>query len=261
VTQYDLFARLYDLEHRDLKEDVELYHNFAARCDGKVLELGCGTGRVTLALAQAGFEVTGVDNSAAMLDLAQARAADAGLQAQVRLEQMDVRNLDQENRFALAIYALNGFLHLTTVADQLSALSNIHRALLPGGFLLVDLPNPHTVFTPAADGQLIVRRHFQSEQGHPITSLIGTQTDLANQIQRLTLFYDEVGQDGAVRRTAVEMDLRFAYRYEMAALLRQVGFDVDAVYGSYDLEPYEGDSPIMLFVAHTLLPGRSGISS
>jgi hypothetical protein len=62
-----------------------------------------------------------------------------------------------------------------------------------------------------------------------------------------------VGQDGAMRRTAVEMDLRFAYRYEMAQLLRQVGFDVDAIYGSYDLEPYESDSPIMLFVAHTRL--------
>jgi SAM-dependent methyltransferase len=253
VTEYDLFSRLYDLEHRDLKEDVELYHNFAARCDGKVLELGCGTGRVSLALAKAGFDVTGVDNSAAMLSLAQAHAADAGLQDRVHLEQLDVRNLDYENRFTLAIYPLNGFLHLTTTADQLSALSRIHRALLPGGFLLVDLPNPHTVFAPGIDGQLIVRRHFQSELGRPITSTISTQTDLANQVQRLTLFYDEVGQDGAMRRTAVEMDLRFAYRYEMAQLLRQVGFDVDAIYGSYDLEPYESDSPIMLFVAHTRL--------
>jgi SAM-dependent methyltransferase len=253
VTQYDLFAHLYDLEHRDLKEDVELYHNFAARCGGKVLELGCGTGRVSLALAKAGFDVTGVDNSAAMLALAQAHAADAGLRDRVHLERMDVRDLAFENEFALAIHPLNGFLHLVTAADQLTALTKIHRALLPGGFLLVDLPNPHAVFAPGTDGQLVVRRHFRSEQGRPITSLISTQTDLANQIQQLTLFYDEVEQDGAVRRTAVDMDLRFAYRHEMAALLQQVGFDVDAVYGSYDLEPYESDSPIMLFVAHTRL--------
>jgi hypothetical protein len=68
----------------------------------------------------------------------------------------------------------------------------------------------------------------------------------------MTLFYDTVRcQDGVVRRTAAEMELRFVYRYEMASLLEQAGFEVDAVHGSYDLDPYESDSPIMLFVAYT----------
>jgi hypothetical protein len=166
------------------------------------------------------------------------------------LERVDVRTLDWAARFALAFYPLNGFLHLTTVADQLTALRAIHRALLPGGFLLVDLPNPHTVFSPAADGQLYVRRHFLSAQGQAITSLISTQTDPAEQIQQVTLVYDETGAEGIVRRTTVEMELRFVYRYEMVGLLCQTGFEVDSVYGSYDLDPYEGDSPIMFFVAH-----------
>ncbi len=250
MSSYDLFARLYDLEHRDFQDDVELYCNFAERCDGRVLELGCGTGRVTLALAKAGFDVMGVDDSAPMLALARTHAADAGLSERVRLEQIDVRALEFDGQFALAIFPLNGFLHLTTVSDQLSALHNIYRALLSGGLLILDLPNPHAVFTPSADGQLVFRRRLRLAEGHSLFSFASTQTDLGSQIQSLTLIYDEVGGDGVVCRTTIETELRFVYRYEMVGLLRHVGFQVDAVYGSYDLDPYEGDSHIMLFVAH-----------
>jgi SAM-dependent methyltransferase len=261
MSSYDHFARLYDLEHCDFRDDIELYLNMAERCRApaggtSILELGCGTGRVTVPLAEAGFNVVGVDNSTAMLALARSHVARVGLAERtgpgsIRLEHMDARAIEWTDRFALALFPLNGFLHLTAVTDQVAALHGIYRALLPGGFVMIDLPNPHTVFTPAGDGQLCVRRRFQSEQGHPITSLIHTETDLAEQIQRMMLLYDQVDVDGLVRRTAVEMELRFVYRHEMAGLLRQAGFEVDAVYGSYDLDPYEGDSPIMLFVAHT----------
>ena len=92
----------------------------------------------------------------------------------------------------------------------------------------------------------------KGEGNHDLVLFFGIRTDLANQVQEMTLFYDTVGyQDGVVRRTVAEMDLRFVYRYEMVGLLEQAGFEVDAVHGSYDLDPYESDSGIMLFVAHT----------
>jgi SAM-dependent methyltransferase len=250
MSDYDLFARFYDLEHQDLTRDVELYRNYAVRCDGAVLELGCGAGRVALALARAGYDVLGIDNSAAMLSLARLYTEQNGLSQRITLRQMDVRAFAFEDRFALALYPLNGFLHLTRVEDQRAALRNVYRALLPGGMFLVDLPNPHAVFTPDVDGQLVLRRRFRSPDGAEISSYTSTQTDLAAQLQRLTLLYDEVGTGGLVRRTTVEMVLRFVYRYEMAGLLHEAGFKVDEVYGTYDLDPYEADSEIMLFVAH-----------
>jgi hypothetical protein len=165
---------------------------------------------------------------------------------------VDVRQLLWSERFALALWPLNGFLHLPDRADQGLALRNVQRALLPGSFLIVDLPNPHVAFLPQSDDHLVVRRNVQTAQGDLVTSMVSTCTDLAGQVQQMTLFYDRVGhQDGVVRRTAGHMDLRFVYRYEMVGLLEQAGFEVDAVHGSYDLDPYEGDSAIMLFVAHT----------
>ena len=128
----------------------------------------------------------------------------------------------------------------------------MQRALLPGGFLIVDLPNTHVTFVPQSDDHLVVRRNVQTAQGDLVTSLVRTRTDLASQVQEMTLFYDTVGcQDGIVRRTAAEVELRFVYRYEMVGLLEGAGFEIDAVHGSYDLDPYESDSAIMLFVAHT----------
>ena len=250
MNDYDQFARLYDLEHKGFADDVALYRNFAYRCDGPVLELGCGSGRVCLALARAGLDVAGVDNSAAMLALARAHLEDAGLSERVRLELTDVRTLAYEGQFVLAIYPLNGFLHLLTIEDQLAALRSAHRALLPGGFLIIDLPNPHAVFAPLTDGQLLLRRRFTSPQGCSIACFASTRTDLVEQRQYLTLFYDEVDTDGVIHRTTVETELRFVYRYEMAALLGQAGLAIDAVYGNYDLDPYQVDSDQMIYVAY-----------
>lgn len=293
ISDYDCFARLYDLEHAGFDADLALYRHFARRCGDPVLDVGCGTGRVALALARAGSRVVGIDTSQAMLDIAHARVREAGLSRRVDLLYRDVCELELESRFALAVFALNGFLHLLTVQAQRAALRNIARALLPGGVLIVDLPNPHTVFSPDHDGTSLLRSHFALPEGGEAWCFVNAQTDLVAQIQHLTLTYDEMAAEGTlfelpdqadgppdagapapgvssaaalsgmsldevlgldvpglVRRTRVELDVRFVYRDGMIDLLKQAGLQVDDVYGSYDLDPYRRDSHIMLFVAY-----------
>jgi SAM-dependent methyltransferase len=250
MNEYDQFARLYDLEHQDVRDDVALYRNLAMRCDGPVLELGCGSGRVCLSLAEAGVRVTGIDSSKQMLALAHRRAEEQGLLGRVRLEEIDVRHMAFPAQFALVLYPLNGFLHLRTAEDQRAALHNACQALLPGGILVVDLPNPHAVFDPQSDGQLALRRRFRGTHGGTAMSYAIVQTDLAEQCQYVTLLYDEMDGEGVVRRTTVDTVLRFVYRFEMVHLLERAGLAIDAVYGSYDLDPYDVDSDLMLFVAY-----------
>jgi SAM-dependent methyltransferase len=250
MNEYDQFAELYDWEHRDLDADLPLYVNFATRCDGPVLEVGSGSGRVCLALARAGIDVLGIEPSAAMISLARARAVSMGLERSVRFEQADVRDLTYEDRFALVLFPLNGFLHLLTVEDQLGALRCMAHALLPGGFLIVDLPNPHTVFVPETDGKRLLRRRFSSPEGASWASYTVSKTDLAEQRQSLILSYERVKSTEPGPHVAVEMELRFVYRHEMALLLQQSGLVVDEVYGTYDLDPYTDDSSHMVFVAY-----------
>ena len=115
---------------------VELAKETAAHGQA-VLELGCGTGRVTIPIAQAGVEVVGLDNAPAMLDVARRKAAGAGAGG-VRWVTADMRSFRLEQRFGLVIIPFRSFLHLLTDADQLACLSRVHEHLLPGGRLALN---------------------------------------------------------------------------------------------------------------------------
>ena len=118
----------------DAMDDVTFYVELArqaAAAGQAVLELGCGTGRVTIPIAQAGVDVVGLDNAPAMLAVARRKATAAGLD--VRWVTADMRNLQLEQRFGLVIIPFRSFLHMLTDADQLSCLSRIYEHLIPGG--------------------------------------------------------------------------------------------------------------------------------
>ena len=104
---------------------------------GAVLDVGCGTGVLTLALAERGFEVVAVDHSPEMLAIARRKAAEAGLSPRIRFEEGDVTRL----RFADDSFAgatAQGVLH--HLADPAASLDEIKRVVRPGGFVFVSEP-------------------------------------------------------------------------------------------------------------------------
>ncbi len=250
---YDHIARFYDMEHDALTDDLRMYAHLARRCGSPVLELGCGSGRVALHLARAGHEVVGLDASPAMLALAREKLARAGLAEKVGLLQADLRDFALGRRFALAALAINTFMHFLTVADQVRVLANARRHLTPGGVLVVDLPRADRSLLPLEAGERFTVNEVFTEPhtGRAILKLAAVEVDLATQTQHLTLAYDETDKEGIVRRTTASFQVHYFYRYEMALLLDKAGFTVEAVYGSYDLEPYEDGGERMIFVAQT----------
>jgi SAM-dependent methyltransferase len=96
-----------------------------------VLELACGTGRVTLPIAREGIDVAGLDNAAAMLAVARRKAAAEDLD--VTWVEADIRDFDLGRSFGLIIVPYRSFLHLLTAADQAACLAAVHRHLIPGG--------------------------------------------------------------------------------------------------------------------------------
>src|SRR6266852_3377661 len=85
MNDYDLIAPFYDIEHAHFDEDLSLYKNFAEMCGSPLLELACGSGRLLVALARQGFELTGVDSSAVMLNLAKEALNWAGVATRCKL--------------------------------------------------------------------------------------------------------------------------------------------------------------------------------
>ncbi len=247
---YDRFARFYDLDLGSEAEDVELYLSFAKRTGGPVLEIGCGTGRLLLPLAKAGYECVGVDVSPAMLAIAQAKIEAERLASRVSVLQADARELEIGRRFGLAFIGLNSFMHFVTDADQRSVLAGIHYHLDGLGTLVLDLPNPDSSLLGEASGQLVHEwTRVSPETGRTVMKTRAQRVDAAAQMLDLLFVYDEIDEVGIVRRTAVPFPLRYYYRRELELLLEACGFAVEAVYGDYWFSEYAPDSPKLIVVA------------
>lgn len=259
MTGYETLARFYDLEHEAITADVDMYLNFAHRCGSPILELGCGTGRVLVPLARAGYEITGLDNSPAMLARSRQRltAQSPQVRARVNLIRADVRDFALAQRYTLAVFALNGFMHLLSLEDQLRALRCTYRHLVPGGKFILDLPHISTSLLVSSDERVAVHdEHRDPETGLPIYKWVTGSVDQAHQFQHVRFMYDQVQPDGVVKRTAVNFTLRYFFRYEVELLLDKAGFEVEGLYGSYELDAYEDPCERMLFVARARDEGK-----
>lgn len=248
---FDRLARFYDWEHADFLEDVPLYLGLAQRTGGPILEVGCGSGRLVVPLARAGYEVVGLDSSAAMLDRARARLhREPALAQQVQLIEGDVRAMQLPERFRLVIVGLDSFGLLIEQGDQLQALAALRRHLRPDGLLVLDVANGNLRGAEAEEETLLHRHGPAPErQDQLLLKWVIRRTDHAAQLDHLLHIYDETDGDGRVRRTAVEVTLRYFTRFELQLLLERVGFEIEALYGDYDLAPYGPSSQRLIAVA------------
>lgn len=245
---YDRIAELYDAEHASFADDVVLYRELARRTDGPVLEAMCGSGRLLVPLARAGYAVVGVDSSRAMLDRAQDAAVQAGVAARITLHHGDIRDPLPITDAALAIVALNSFMHLTSSADQIRVLGRLHAALKPGGLLVLDLLNLDPATIIAYDGSLVFDQTLQLDDGRLAQKFVAQRADSGSQLLDVTFFYDTL--DGvSVTRVTTSFTLRWLYRFEIEHLLARCGFVIETVAGGYDLEPYTGRSDQLVVVA------------
>ncbi|HET9506652.1 MAG TPA: methyltransferase domain-containing protein [Gaiellaceae bacterium] len=227
---YDRIARLYDPWSHSVTEDIEFYVEEARRSGGPVVELACGTGRIAVPVAQAGFRVIGVDGSAAMLEVARERAAAAGVEELVELRLGDLREPPVAERVPLVLVPFRSLLHMTTERDRERALEAAGSLLLPGGRLVFDVFAPSSEDIEATHG-----RWLEREPG------IFERADWDEGERTLTL---------SVRRgeEASTMVLAWLSPIEWRRLLDRAGFEVEAHYGWFDRRPYGGEEDFV-FVA------------
>jgi SAM-dependent methyltransferase len=231
VAAYDLFAG------RGMKGDIAFYLDCARRFGGPVLEIGAGTGRVLLPLAEAGHEVVGMDNSTAMLERAVARlAARPDLRDRVRLVETDMTGFDLVRDFALVIIAGRSFQHVTEPDAQRAALLAIRRHLRPGGTLILDLFDPNFELMLAAGPT----HHASAEAIDPASGYLIRRTvaarsnDFAAQTTTETLLFQRLNREGAeIEREETSWTLRWSTRQETAYLLELCGFQPVEQYSDF----------------------------
>jgi SAM-dependent methyltransferase len=249
MNDYAAFAEIYDLFYADFEDDLPMYQGFAERTGGPILEIGAGTGRVSIALGEAGHTVVGLELADDMRTLAQLKIVDAAVVDRVRLIAGDMRHFKINQYFGLVIAPLNTFLHNLTLDDQLATLASIKRHLRPGGLLVLDCFNPDPAHA-ADDRRLILQRTVDDPASHdPAQLWLVRSTDWGQQLQEITYFADRVDAHGQLHRVTLATQFRFIFRHEMQLLLKLGGFDLKETYGSYELDSFESSSDKLIVVA------------
>jgi len=220
---YDAIAGIYDDWSASVTEDVEFYvEEAAAAGGGAVVELGIGTGRIAVPIAQARMRVIGVDSSAKMLAVARARAEAAGVSELLELREGDLRAPRVDEQVRLVVIPFRALLHMETDADRVAALRAARDLLLPRGRLVFD------VFEPSADD--IEETHARWIEREPGIFERATW-DQDKRVLRL----DVRGPDDES-----SMQLAWVPTRCWPALLDEAGLRVVTCYGWFDRRPYAG---------------------
>jgi SAM-dependent methyltransferase len=248
---YDRIAELYDLEHQNYDEDVEFYGSFIEAAGDPVLELGCGSGRLLVPIAQAGFRVTGLDRSMAMLNRARQLLEKHTLSDRVQLFEESMTNADAApgGPFGVAILALNSLMHLTSQDEQRVCLQSTFRALDPRGQLLIDVMNPTPEALRSLDHALSHQGSWASKDGGHVDRFTATKVLPASQRIETELWYDTTSRDGSLQRVHSFFEMRYLHLAELELLLDLSGFAEWQVYGSYDLDPFTDHSDRIIVAA------------
>lgn len=255
MAEFDGWAEFYDLIHRGLPGEAEFYVGQAVRRKVKVLELGCGAGRLAIPMAMSGVDVVGLDISKPMLDRCRESLDALGdIPGAVSLLQADMAEFAFRARFGVIIMAYRTFMHLLTPADQRRSLAIIREHLKPDGLFMLNvwaprpsLIAPHTEqsgATPALAG-----RYPAPNRSNVLLHYCKSHYDEYRQRIDEDHLIQEVTKRGVVRRE-IRLSLVRAWTTfrEMDNLARLCGFDVEAVFGDFDCNPFSETSTEMIWI-------------
>lgn len=236
-------AALYDHEYRRRRDDVRWYVALADRLLGKpgrILELGCGTGRVTVSLAKAGHHVTGLDHEPAMLAALDERRhrLPAAVAARIDARRGDLRTFDLGRRFDLVISAFNVVEHLYTRVEVDACLRAVRRHLRPGARFAFDVQLPD----PAWLARDPTRRWARTRFTHPVTGeqlyySTNHDYDPVSQICVIRLYYTPASPRSRRREQVTLLSQRKFFPAELEALVAHAGLRVVERYGDFDGNP------------------------
>ena len=229
-------AELYDHEYKRRRDDVRWYRKLAAGLRvSELLELGCGSGRLTVPLARDGRRVVGVDLSADMLALLREKLerAPAPVRERVSVKRADFRQLDLERRFPLVVCPFNTFMHLYTREDVERFLATVRRHLGKNGLFAFDLMNPDLRWLSRDPDRRWARTKFRHPRtGEQMIYTTNLLWDGPLQVAFMRIYYARASRPRDEQ--VVELTHRYFFPQELEALLHYNGFHIERHDGDFD---------------------------
>lgn len=230
-------AEFYDQEFAHSVHEIPFYLKQAKLAGDPVLEVACGTGRLTLPLAKEGVGITGLDISGPMLERARHKAGIEGLSI-VWLQQ-DCRQITVDRNFALIFSAANAMQHLLDLDSVNAFLQSARQALQPDGTLILDVFNPDPLKLARTADTHSYLKTFNDMDGNEIRVETVSGYDRVGQILDFTLFY--LRKNVLIKTKHIQMRCFFAE--ELLYLCRLNGLKVMRRVGDYDESSFDNNSP------------------
>jgi SAM-dependent methyltransferase len=244
LPEYDPLSDLYDLEYTH-DYDISFWLSIAEREAGPIVEWGAGTGRISIPLAAAGHDVTAVEISGRMVERGEEKSESVGWIVG------DMRSVDPGRRYGLSVCVFNSFLCLDSVDDALAFLRNAHEHLVPGGLLGIEVSafSPEELVDPPG-GTALCHDFTRELANGRLDRFSVSHYDASTQLMEMRLFYERYGATGALEsRRAHDLTIRVVGRSELGLMLQLMGFEIEAVYGGFEGEPFTSRSDHLIVLA------------
>lgn len=247
TAEYKVGELIYDAHIYDglntFLSDLQFYKKWLpADKDARILELCCGTGRLTIPIAQEGYTICGVDYTPSMLEQARAKAAKAGLE--INFIEEDIRTLDLQEQFDFIFIPFNSIHHLYGNKDLFGALEGVKKHLKDGGLFLFDCFNPNIQYIVENEKGQTVIAEYKTDDGRNVLIKQTMRYESATQINRIEWHYFINGEFHSTQN----LDMRLFFPQELDAYLEQVGFNVIHKFGGFGEEAFGNESEKQIYV-------------
>lgn len=253
---YGAIARVYDRLNAEI--DYAAWADFVEACFSRylnqkpelLLDLACGTGSMTLALAARGYDMIGVDGSADMLSVAYERAADQECESVLFLLQ-DMRTFELYGTVGAVTCCLDSVNYLLDEGDVRACFASVHNYLDPDGLFLFDVNTPYKFKHVYGDNAYILEDELTDEEGGVQAVFCGWQNhyDERTGLCTFDLSLFEERKEGGYDRSDEEQTERCYTREQLEALLTDTGFEILGCFGGWDFSSPNEDCERYYFVA------------
>ncbi|HOS30135.1 MAG TPA: class I SAM-dependent methyltransferase [Treponemataceae bacterium] len=225
------------------KEDIAFYKKWISENHIRsVLELCCGTGRITIPLAKEGINISGLDYSNAMLSEAKEKAQKENLT--IPFTQGDMRNFKLDKKFEMIFIPFNSIHCLYEHSDFIDTMNSIYKHLEDSGFLIIDYFNPSLEYIVENSKKPLVIAEYETEDGRYVKIIQTMEYDDHTQVNRVKWEHSINGEFSSKE----SLDMRMFYPQELDYLITSSRFKIVNKFGSYERSDFSKGSQIQLVI-------------
>ena len=230
---------LYDAIHKNISSDKEMITHYAKKCNGSVLELASGTGRLAKHIIDLDLPYTGIDTSKTFINEAKERFGNKGI-----FKTGNMQDFILQTDYNFIFIGFNSFLHNLTDRDAENCLRSVHKHLSEKGLFFVSAFIPDPVFL------------YKGDELHPATSFF-TYRNRQCRVMEKNIYHEDtqinhitwaIETDGMLSDESYTFKQRMYPPHMMDILLNKTGFTIKEKYGDWDKSPIDEFSPMQIYI-------------